>query len=305
MAHLFADVANARTNEELSALYGLLLREDSDAILNVLQAAYVGDIAGSPSKTIQVTDYDDSAYNGFSDLSSNEIAAITPTDPAPAKTDVTVARYGFARRPSDMVKMTDSHGVLNPALLASDFLIGANQQLVSLVAGLMSTFSTTKGSAAAVAQVADFFDACSALRQNNANGQLVALLHPKQWGELTKEIATVSGGALQLAPSAQENIISRGSGFQGTLNGVAVYTSTRVSASGGGYQGGVFDAAKAIAWADATPVVEMPERQLLVGKVLFEMDREPLTAETIYTGNVYLGVAERQDAAGVTFVSTT
>jgi hypothetical protein len=35
------------------------------------------------------------------------------------------------------------------------------------------------------------------------------------------------------------------------------------------------------------------------------MDREPLTAETIYTGNVYLGVAERQDAAGVTFVSTT
>jgi hypothetical protein len=303
MAHLFADVANARTNEELSALYGLLLREDSDAILNVMQAAYVGDIAGSPSNVIQVTDYDDAAYNGFA--SRTEIQAISPTDPAPAKTDVTVARYGFARRPSDLVKMTDSHGVLNPAMLAQDFLIGANQKLVELVAGLMSGFSATSGSAAAVAQVADFFDACSTLRQANANGQLVALLHPKQWGELTKEIATVTGGALQLAPSAQENIISRGSGFQGTLNGVAVYTSTRVASSGGGYNGGIFDAAKAVAWADATPVVEMPERQLLVGKVLFEMDREPLTAETIYAGNVWLGVAERQDAAGVTFISTT
>lgn len=303
MAHLFADVANARTQEELSALYGLLLREDSDAILNVLQAAYVGDIAGRASNIIRVSDYDDSAYNGFA--SRTEIEAISPTDPAPAKTDVTVARYGFARRPSDLVKMTDSHGVLNPALLAQDFLIGANQQLVSLVAGLMSGFSGTSGSASAVAAVADFYDACSTLRQNNANGQLVALLHPKQWGELTKEIATDSGGALQLAASAQENIISRGSGFQGTLNGVQVYTSTRVATSGGGYQGGIFDAAAAIAWADGTPVVEMPERQLLVGKVLFEMQREPLTAETIYAGNVWLGVAERQDAAGVTFVSTT
>lgn len=303
MAHLFADVANARTNEELSALYGLLLREDSDAILNVLQAAYVGDIAGSPSNVIQVTDYDDAAYNGFA--SRTEIQAISPTDPAPAKTDVTVARYGFARRPSDLVKMTDSHGVLNPALLAQDFLIGANQKLVELVAGLMSGFTATSGSASAVAQVADFFDACSTLRQNNANGQLVALLHPKQWGEITKELATDSGGALQLAPSTQANIISRGSGFQGTLNGVAVYTSTRVTNSGGGHQGGIFDAARAMAWADATPVVEMPERQLLVGKVLFEMDREPLTAETIYAGNVWLGVSERQDGAGVTFVSTT
>ena len=303
MAHLFADVANARTNETLSVLYGMLLREDSFALGNVLADAYVGDISGSPSNVIQVTDYDDSAYTGYADRT--EVQAISPTDPAPAKVDVTVERFGFARRPSDLVKMTDSHGVLNPALLAQDFLIGAQQKLVALVAAKMSGFTASEGSTASVAQVADFFDACSKLRQNNANGQLVALLHPKQWGELTKEIATVSGGALQMAPSAQENIISRGSGYQGMLNGCMVYTSTRVTSSGGGYNGGIFEAGKALAWADATPVVEMPERQVLVGKVLMEMDREPLTAETIYAANVWLGVSERQDAAGCTFISTT
>ena len=302
MGHLLTDVANARVQEEMSALMGLLLREDSQAILNVLQPAYAGDISGSASNVIRVTDYDDAAYNGYG-AELTEIGAISPTDPAPAKTDITVARYGFARRPSDLVKMTDSHGMLNPAALATDFAIGANQKLVELVAAVMDDFTATAGTSGAVATVAAFFDACSTLRQAKAGGQLVALLHPKQWGELTKEIATVSGGALQLAESSQQNIISRGSGFQGFLNGVAVYTSTRVASSGGNYQGGIFDPASAIAWAAATPVVEFPDRQILVGKVLFEMDREPLTAETIYAGSVYLGVSERQDAGGVTFIS--
>ena len=302
MAHLFADVANARATEELSAAYGMLLAEESAAILNVLAPSYVGDIAQGASNVIRVTDYDSAASNGFA--SRTEVQAISPTDPAPAKTEVTVARYGFARQPSDLVKMTDSHGILNPVLLAQDMLIGANQKLVELVAGLMSGFSASAGSSSAAASVDDFFDACSTLRQANANGQLIAMLHSKQWGELSKELATTSGGAIQFAPATQDALISRGSGFQGTLNGVQIYTSNRVTTGSGAYQGGIFTV-DAIAWADGTPVVEAPESQVLVGKVLFEIDRQPLTAQTDYVGNVWLGVAERQDGAGITFLSST
>jgi len=302
MAHLFADVANARTQEELSSAYGMLLAEESAALLNVLGPSYVGDIAAGASNVIRVTDYDSAASNGYA--SRTEVQAISPTDPAPAKTEVTVARYGFARQPSDLVKMTDSHGVLNPVLLAQDMLIGANQKLVELIAGLMPNFSATAGSAAAAASVDDFFDACSELRQANANGQLIAMLHAKQWGDLSKELATTSGGAIQFAPATQDALISRGSGFQGTLNGVQIYTSNRVTADAGGYRGGIFTT-DAIAWADGTPVVEAPESQVLIGKVLFEIDRKPLTAQTDYVGNVWLGVAERQDGAGITFLSST
>lgn len=300
MTHLFADVANARTNEELSSAYAMLLAEESGALLTVLAASYVGDIANGASNVIQVTDYDGSAYHGFTDRT--EVQAISPTDPAPAKTDVTVQRYGFARQPSDLVKMTDSHGILNPVLLAQDMLIGANQKLVSLVADVVDGFTETVGSVSAVANVDDFFEACSKLRQANAGGQLIAMLHSKQWGEISKELATTSGGAIQFAPATQDALISRGSGFQGTLNGVAVYTSNRVNAAGGGYKGGIFTT-DAIAWADGTPVIEAPESQVLIGKVLFEIDRKPLTAQTDYVGNVWLGVSQRQDAAGVTFIS--
>lgn len=302
MAYLMADIANARSTEELSAAFSFLLAESSDSILAALAPSYVGDIANGASNVIRVTDYDTSAYHTFTDRS--EGVAISPTDPAPAKTEVTVARYGFARQPSDLVKMTDSHGVLDPILLAQDMLIGANQQLIELVAGLMSTFSGSVGSASAAANVADFFDACAELRKNNVNGQLIAMLHSKQWGDISKELATTSGGAIQFAPATADALVSRGSGFQGTLNGVQVYTSNRVTDSAGGYYGGIFST-DAIAWADGTPVVEAPESQLLIGKVLFEIDRNPLTAQTDYVANVWMGVAERQDAAGITFLSST
>lgn len=303
VAYTLSTVANARATEELSAAYGMLLAEADSSILAVLAASYVGDIAGGASNVIRVSDYDSAASNGFS-AALSEGGAITPTDPAPAKTEVTVARYGFARKPTDLVKMTDSHGVLNPVALAQDMLIGANQKLVELVADLMSGFSATVGSASAAANVDDFFDACSTLRQANASGQLIAMLHPKQWGEISKELATTSGGAIQFMPATADMIVSRGSGFVGTLNGVQVYTSTRIAASGGAYTGGIFTN-EAIAWADGTPVVDLPESQVLIGKVLFEIDRAPLTAETNYVGSVFLGVAERQDGAGVGFISTT
>jgi hypothetical protein len=59
----------------------------------------------------------------------------------------------------------------------------------------------------------------------------------------------------------------------------------------------------AVLWADMTPRITAPSTQVIIDKVLFEIERRALEGDTANVGTAWLGVSEGQDAAGVGIIT--
>jgi hypothetical protein len=150
----------------------------------------------------------------------------------------------------------------------------------------------------------NFLDAKRQLNVSNAEGALLAILHPTQWHDVLDDLNTNAGGALQYEAAAQGLRDRLGNAYQGKLAGVDVWTSTRVpTANAGADRAGMMLAPGSVAWADATPRVDLPAQQTLIGKVLFEVDRTAASGITSFVGHYYCGVAEGLDGAGVGIIT--
>ena len=116
-----------------------------------------------------------------------------------------------------------------------------------------------------------------------------------------------SGGAIQYDPMSAALIPTRGGlGFQGTLAGVDVFTSTRIpTANAGADRGGGMFGRGAVGFATGDITTDDPSGQSLVlgGKVLFERSRTAKSGLTAYVSHVYLGVSEMIDLAGVSIIT--
>jgi hypothetical protein len=122
-------------------------------------------------------------------------------------------------------------------------------------ANLLGGFSSTVGSTGADLTLAQFQSAVSTLEQADADGPLVAILHPVQVGDL-RAATTVTSNAFYLGnPNLNESIlqdISRPAGFVGQLFGVPIYQTSAVATANTAADraGAVFVDRMALGWYD-------------------------------------------------------
>jgi N4-gp56 family major capsid protein len=209
LTDLFSNIiAAARfTAEEQSLMAGLVTRYD------------IGNVAG---KTIQVPKYPSIAAADLTegtDMSSTTVST--------SSVSVTVGEVGAQVLLTDMAAM----GAGNPAQELGTVLGNAiATKMDTDIIALFDGFSTSFGAAAQEITVADLFKAAATLRNNKAQGNYVAVVHPfhayQLSANLTNTFANPNGGDLQ-------NEAMR-SGFVGSIAGIDVYQSANIAVDGNG-----------------------------------------------------------------------
>ena len=152
------------------------------------------------------------------------------------------------------------------------------------LAALFSGFSQVVGSGAAELTVDSFFQAAAILRNANAPGPYVAVIHPYQAYQIKKQL-TNSGATMSHNLSDVGNTALM-DGFVGRLAGIDIFESTVVSgASSGAYEGAVMS-------ADA--IGYMLKRDMRI-----EEERNASKRATEFVGTMAFGVSELFDTYGV------
>lgn len=288
--------ADQRAAEIVSSTF-LRLWAGADALPSHPAFVYGG--SANASKVIRVAHHGNGAYDKMTAVAEGTDA--TPAAFATGHSDVTVARRVLARDIGDLARGTDPLGVLNESELAAAMFAAYTRTLLDVVANITDGF-TAAVTASSVLTLDDFVDANSTLDIAEAPGERLALLHPKQWGELRKELLSVSGGSVAFDPATPDLTRVKGPGYQGRLVGVDIFTTSSVPSSGGDRKGAIVSAG-AICWGDM--VIPGNRQGVLIGngKVLYEEDRKSLAGTTLVVGSSYFGAAMGIDARGVTLNS--
>lgn len=299
---VFTGIGDLTTAEALTNAY-ILLAAERNALQNHPALMYVGDIGvGARSNTLKIPHVGLMGYNLLS--STGDGAAVANTALTDGSSTVAVARYSKAYEASDLARMT-AGGLVNIDMMAMDAVLSGALTLSSLVANLVDNFSTVVGTTTVDATAANFLDAITANEIAHTPGPLLAVLHPVQWGDIRKDLALSTGGAIQFMAATQELVAYRGTGFVGSLAGVDVITSTFVPTANAGADraGGMFGRG-ALLWADGTiPTEGDPNQVVIAGKVLFERVRAGKSGLTAYVSHRYLGVVEGIDGFGVSIIT--
>ena len=216
---------------------------------------------------------------------------------------VTIGRYSKAYSMTDLAKMVDLHGVLSPSLLAQDAGLSHSLQLTNMIAALGSGWSASKGSTGTALTYEAFLDAVQALDAAQNAGPAMAVLAPKQWNQIAKNLALTVGGAVQYDPKSIAGITAiMGGAYKGNYNGVDIFVSTKVPNDGTDYFGQIF-ARGGVLWGQGVPPVDSSTDQALIGPILFERDRTARAATTAYVSHSYLGVTRGLQARGIKLIS--
>jgi hypothetical protein len=300
----YASLADSRTQETLAATYALLLAErtGAGALLAHPAIRYIGSVTGSGSSTKRFS------FVGLDGLnlpaSDTEIGALGNTVITDEKVDITVAAFRLHRRPTDLAAMTDSYGVLTPARLAQDLLVGAEQRRIAAILALSSGYSEQVGTTNTVLSLGTFMAAQETLNVADNDGETVAILHSRQWADLKEELASISTGVTSFLPATAEMVSRMGRGYVGRLYGTDIYVHNRVPlANTTTDRRGVIMARDAVLWADGTPPIVDSARQFTVGNLLIDLDRDPREGTWMLSIHDWFGVAEGLDKAGVGILS--
>jgi hypothetical protein len=108
---LYADLADSRLPAILGAEL-MLSREDRAVIQNHPALFYAGDVTGSGSSVIKQSELDFMAAHELAAVADG--AAVTPTTITDSSYTVTVARRAKSYAPTDLARLTDSFGALDP-----------------------------------------------------------------------------------------------------------------------------------------------------------------------------------------------
>jgi hypothetical protein len=296
-------IGDLTTTEIVTGLW-LQSLADRNALPNHPALLKVPSPAGRGSTTIKVPQIGLMGYDLMATATEGSSTANSAL--VDASTTLAIAPKMKVYEASDLARLIDALGVLNPQVMAMDALISASVTLRDMVANLCDTFTTTVGTSGVNASVANWLDVIATLEIAKVQGPYLGILHPRQWADIREDAALNSGGAIVWNAGAQGILDAmKGLGYQGNFLGVDVFTTTSIPTVNAGADrgGGVFGRG-AIVWTDAPPPVDPDLPQLLVGdRVLFEKDRTARAQLTAYVMSYYVGAAEAIDLAGVTLAT--
>ena len=191
--------------------------EEESLMMGLVTMYNIGDEAG---KTIQVPKYPAVTAADLTegtDMSSSTVSTSSVT--------ITVGEVGAQVVLTDVAAM----GAGNPAeelgtLLGNSIATKIDTDLIALFDG----FSTALGGAGTEITVADIFKAAATLRNNKAQGDIFAVVHPFQAyqlkANLTNTFANPNGGDAQNTAMVNS--------YVGTIAGVDIYESSNITVDG-------------------------------------------------------------------------
>jgi len=296
-------LSDSLLTQALAAQYELLVaNRDALPMHPVLQAGYKGSVNMRASNVIKVPLVGLLGYDVAAGVGEN--VAVAPTDVTDSSYTITVTRHAKAYTATDLAKIVDALGILDPATLAADAARSSAVRWTDLVCDVIDGFSTTESHTGVDLTTAHVLSALAKLNAlPSATGPAIGILHLQQWGDWMQDLGTAVGGALQFTPATGEVINLRGQAYQGSYLGVDWFKSGRVvSANAGADRAGAVMCAGAIGWADAIVEAVDSNQVSIGGKVLFERARDGLTGNTQYVSSSFMGVSKAQEL-GVSIIS--
>jgi hypothetical protein len=280
--------------EVLAAEY-LLLNADRDLSFLAHPALLRATALNNTSNVVRVPHI---GLGGYDTLSATTPGSeVGNTALADGSTDVTIAtrakRYNF----DDLARFLIG-GKVDPALLAQDLYLSVGNTVIGLLANVGDDFTTTAGSSGVDAAWTDIIDAKTSLSIAKVAGPLVALLHPRQWGDL--EVDTFSLG---FAPALEfGKLIGVGTDlYKGRYAGIDFFVSSAVpTADAGANRAGCVFGRGGMAWADAQMPAENDPNIVDLGTARLERVRQGQFVATSYVYSHHAGVAKAIDSCGVT-----
>lgn len=280
-----------------------LLLADRSSLRNTGALTNFGLINGQGSDTVLVRQAGLDGYDTFSAVGADGTDYTTTSNITDASVSLAVARYSIRRDLSDLAELTGmGSNDINPARLALSMVQEAEQAFMGLVASTIAGFGTDKGTSGSDLTVDDWFDGIRFLQGGANTGPFYALLHPTQLSDLQGSIRS-EAGAIQFIQATQDMVSAKGAGFAGTFAGVDVYTSSRVTTSGGDCHGGMWSAG-CLTYAEAAPVIGYGDTVSPGGSPLVvEFERDASMGVTQIVGNYYVGMAITEAARGCGIVT--
>lgn len=234
--------------------------------------------------------------------SFGEIATITNSTITSAEYTCTPTRHGLAHALSDVSNAKDVTGALNPVRLSQSIAAGTSLTLTSLICDLFDSW-TAVGSTGVPFSLATVRAGQAALRAASVDGPYIMVLHPVQLNKFITDLDT-RGSHIQFKPATAEMTALRGPGFQGTWDGIEVYTSTRVNASGSDYYGGIFGRGAVGFKEELNPAGPGADVLVNVGPLLIEIDRQARESTSGMVGSYRVAACTIQSAMGRRLLST-
>lgn len=289
-----ASVGDLIAGEVVAAEY-LLLQAERDLSFLSHPALLRATAADNRSNVVRVSHIGLGGYDLLTATTpGSEVANTALSD---GSTDVTIAtrakRYNF----DDLARFMIG-GKVDPAMLAYDLNLSVGNTVLGLLANVGDDFGTTVGSSGVDITWQDIIDAKTANAIAKTSGPLVALLHPRQWGDL--EVDTLSLG---FAPALElGKLINVGTDlYKGRYAGVDFFVSSAVpTADAGANRAGCMFGRGGIAWADAQMPAENDPNIIDFGTARLERVRQGHFVATSWVFSHHCGVAKAIDAAGVT-----
>lgn len=270
-----------------------LLLADRASLWNHPALVYLGDLAQSGSAAIQAPQLGLDGYDEMASVAEN--ASTSNTALSDASDTVTIARQALQYQQSDLAALVNSVG-LDPIRLAQSMVGSAQMRFTTMVTGLSANFSQSVGTSGVDMSVDDFLDASITLDLQSNAAERIAVLHPRQLGDLKQSLRGETG-PLAFIPATAEMIAAKGPGYQGMLLGVDIFASSKVAtANAAADRDGFMFCRGAILWADASQRLNIPGMQeVTYGKIRVGFERDEAGALTKIVGNYFVGVAEGQD----------
>lgn len=284
---------------EVMANEFLMLLADRDGSILTHPALFHATASSATSNVVRVPHYGLGGYDLLSATTPGaEIANVALTD---GSTDVTIALRAKRYNLDDMARYM-VNGKLNGVAFAQDAAVSVAQTLISLIANVTDNFATTAGSTGVDAAWADVVEAKTKLLINKANGPLLAIVHPRQWGDLETNTLSLGAAPAQVLAGSLNSML--GSQYKGQFLGIDFYVSSEVPTANGGADraGGIFTTG-AVAWADAMMDSEGDANILSLGRARLERVRQGDYAATSYITSYACGVAKAIDLAGCSLIT--
>jgi len=269
------------TSTTLNDLYANIVQAalftlSEKSVIRPLVRSY--NMVGTPGLVAQVPKYGTIAAGDLTE--GTDIS--TPTTFSTDVATITAAEKGVLVTLSDIAQEGAAEDVA--AAIGRQIGEGMAVKVDTDLAGLFSGFSNTVGSGAAEITIEDIFKAAATLRNNNAPGPYVAVLHPFQAFQLKKQL-TNAGATMSHSLSDVGNQALM-DGFVGRIAGIDIFESTVITGDSAGAFVGAAMSSDAIAY--------MVKRDMRI-----EEQRDASLRATEYVGSMAYGVSELFDAYGV------
>ena len=297
---LYSGLGDLRVAEVLDMQIQLILA-DRGSFFNHPAIINLGDKSGLGSTASKVPLVGLDGYDVMGAISEGSATSNTALTDASAV--CTVARQALQYQMSDLARGTDSIGVTNHQRIAQSLVASGVMRLQDMLANLVDNFATTVGTTTLDLTLDDFVDATISLDLLSVPGPYLAMLHPRQYGDLRNALVG-AGGAIQYMDATAAQLQLNGQGFKGSFLGVDICQSSKVPTANAGADraGGMFGRG-ALAYATMTVPPDPFVPAIYSGPFMIEFERDAAYALTKVVGNLYAGVIEVEDLRGVSIIT--